>query len=195
MEEKNGLQTTDEALTEETNTKSRKRPAQKPKSDLFYNAFGLLIKIGWIALSIFLLLQFVLGIFKNQGTAMEPSFHDRDVILYSRLSGEYEAGDVVVFQGQNEKLRIGRIVGRSGDTVEIDEGGLKLNGYYQTELYTKGETVLFEGGTDFPLTLGMDEYFVLFDNRPQGGDSRVLGKIPVDAIKGRVVLTIRARDF
>ena len=176
--------------TEETQEQPKKR-----KSDLFYSAFGLLVKVGWIALSIFLILQFIVGVHKNHGVNMEPSLHDRDLVFYNRLKNSYEAGDVVVFKQQNGTLQVGRIVARSGDTVEIDEGSLKLNGYFQTEPYSKGETVQFEGTVTFPLRMGRDEYFILFDNRAQGGDSRTMGKISADEIKGHVILTMRARDF
>ena len=170
-------------------------PSKKRKSDLFYDAYGLLVKIGWIALSLFLLLQFVVGVHTNSGVQMEPSFHDRDVVFYFRLASDYEAGDVVVFKGQNGSTLVGRIVAKSGDTVDISDGGLKLNGYFQTEPYAKGETVLFENGVAFPVTLREDEYFILFDNRSQGGDGRVIGKVSSGDIKGHVVLTVRARDF
>ena len=90
---------------------------------------------------------------------------------------------------------LGRVVAKGGDEVDIDENGLRVNGYYQAEPYRNGDTVLFEGGTGLPVTLRAGEYFVLCDDRSQGGDSRNFGPISADRILGRVMLTIRQRDF
>ncbi len=169
--------------------------ATKKRSDLFYSGINLLLKIGWIILGIFIILQFVVGIHVNSGVNMEPLMHDHDVVFYSRLSNSYEVGNIVVFNGLDNKTEIGRIVAKGGDIVDITEEGLKINGYFQTEPYAKGTTDLFENSVRFPVNLAKDEYFILFDNRNQGGDSRIIGKISADNIKGHVFFMMRANDF
>lgn len=136
-----------------------------------------------------------IGVTVNKGVGMMPSFHDRDVVLYYRLSHDFQADDVVVYEGQNGELLLGRVVARAGDTIDITEDGVKVNGYHRQEEHTIGETVLFENGLNFPVTLAERQYVILCDNRTESMDSRTLGIITADQIKGHVMLLIRQRDF
>jgi signal peptidase I len=156
---------------------------------------ALLLRVGWIAFVFAVLLLVVCGITVNNGNRMAPSFHDRDVVIYYRLARDIEAGEVVVYQAENGRLLVGRVIAAAGDAVDIDEKGVRINGYYQAELYARGDTVLFEGGTALPVTLGTGEYFILCDDRSQSSDSRTFGPVPESRIKGRVMLMIRQRDF
>ena len=176
---------------------AKKGPANKKskKSSLLSDLIALLLRIGWIALILSILMLVVCGITVNNGNRMEPAFHDRDVVIFYRLDKDIKAGEVVAFRGSNGQILLGRVVAKGGDTVDIDTSGLKINGYYQTESYKKGETVLFEGGVSLPVKLRQGEFFVLCDNRSQGGDSRTFGPISEERILGRVMVSIRLRDF
>ena len=55
--------------------------------------------------------------------------------------------------------------------------------------------MLEEGGIDLPVTLGPDEYFILADSRQGGMDSRYLGPIAKDEIKGTVITVIRRNNI
>lgn len=177
---------------------TRKQQAdKKPKKggSLLSDLIALLLRIGWIALILSILMLVVCGITVNKGNRMEPAFHDRDVVIFYRLDKDIKAGEVVAYRGSNGQILLGRVVAKGGDTVDIDEGGLKINGYYQTESYRKGDTVLFEGGVSLPVRLRQGEFFVLCDNRSQGGDSRTFGPVGEERILGRVMVSIRLRDF
>ena len=185
-----------ETVTQDISEEKAPSPdSPKKRSALFYSGLNLLLKIGWIVFGIFIILQFVVGIHINSGINMESLLHDRDVVFYNRLSKNYENGSIVVFKGLNGKNEVGRIVAQNGDIVDITEEGLKINGYFQTEPYVKGTTVLFDNSISFPVSLKQDEYFILFDNRSQGGDSRIIGKVSFNDIKGHVFFMIRTRDF
>ena len=168
---------------------------QKAGSGLFADLAALLLRIGWISFIFAILLLVVCGVMVNNGNRMAPAFHDRDVVIFYRLAKDIQAGDVVVFRGENNQMLVGRVVAKAGDTVDITSKGLQINGYYQAESYVRSETVLFEGGVSLPVTLRPGEYFILYDDRSQGGDSRYFGPIPSDRICGRVMLSIRQRDF
>ena len=74
--------------------------------------------------------------------------------------------DVVILTAGDQRI-IKRIVAVPGDTIQIRDGHVYVNGDIADELYTEF------GGTAYePLTLGEDEYFVLGDNREQSKDSR-----------------------
>ena len=153
------------------------------------------LRLGWIAFILAILLLVVCGVTVNSGERMAPAFHDRDIVVFYRLAKDISAGEVVVFRGENDRLLVGRVVAKGGDTVDIDENGLKINGYYQTEPYRRGDTVLFEGGAAFPVKLRTGEFFILCDDRSDGSDSRTFGPVSSDRILGRVMLSIRQRDF
>jgi signal peptidase I len=172
-----------------------KKAKKAPKSGVLADLAALLLRIGWIAFIFAVLLLVVCGVTVNRGQRMEPAFHDRDVVIYYRLAKDIQAGEVVVFRGENDVPLLGRVVAKGGDTVDIDANGLKINGYYQTEPYRNGTTVLFEGGAALPVTLRPGEFFILCDNRAESSDSRVYGPISADRVLGRVMLSIRQRDF
>ena len=168
---------------------------EKKGNGLLADLIALLLRVGWISLILAVLLLVICGITVNSGNRMAPAFHDRDVVIFYRLARDIQAGEVVVYRGPNGQSLLGRVVAKGGDEVDIDENGLRVNGYYQAEPYRNCDTVLFEGGTGLPVTLRAGEYFVLCDDRSQGGDSRNFGPISADRILGRVMLTIRQRDF
>lgn len=111
------------------------------------------------------------------GQAMEPSVGSGDQVLVNRfiysLSAP-KAGDVVVFKPNgnvNSHYYMRRVIGTPGDTVEIKEGFIYING----ELFETGignEQMDFAGIAQEELTLGKDEFFVLGDNRNLSEDSR-----------------------
>lgn len=177
--------------------KSGKKSKKKKsgKNSLLLDLLSFIIRIGWILLFLVVLLQVVCGITVNRGERMSPMFNDRDIVVYYRLDKSVNAREVIVFEDDSGNVLLGRVVAKTGDTVDIDERGLKINGYYQTEKYAHGDTVLFEGGIAFPLTLGEEEYFVLCDDRSNSLDSRTLGPVPFARMLGRVMLQIRQRDF
>ena len=87
-----------------------------------------------------------------------------------------------------------RVIGAPGDTVEIsDERGLTVNGNAMIESNIFYPTRPYEGFTEYPVTLGEGEYFVLADFRNGGADSRVFGPVRLEEIQG-IVITIMRRN-
>ena len=175
--------------------KTKKSKKKTNDSTLIYDLIGLLIRIAWILLLILAAYVFLVGLTVQHGETMEPSFHNGDLVAYYKLGHDYDTGDVVVYKGKDGDRQLGRIIAKPGDEVEITEDGVKVNGYYQNEKYASEELLLFSRGPDYPLTLSSDEYFILFDVREEGEDSRLLGAIREKEISGRVMLSIRKRDF
>ena len=88
-----------------------------------------------------------------------------------------------------------RVVAVEGDTVDITEDGLEVNGYLQQENLIYEKTRRYEEGIDFPVTLKANEVFVLGDARENATDSRVYGVVNIEETKGKVMLIIRKRGF
>ena len=107
----------------------------------------------------------------------------------SSMKPVLESGDVVVFEREGQQPGIKRIIGLPGETVQIKNGSVYING----ELL-KAENGLAEatiaGVAEYPVELGDDEYFLLGDNRESSEDSRFsgIGNIKRENLIGRVWL-------
>ena len=145
-----------------------------------------------VFLTIFFFLFF--GIHTVNGEDMEPRLSDGDLLLYFRLDPDYLAREVVVYEAGG-RARVGRIIARPGDEVEIASNEVKINGYITAEEDIYHDTPDYDGRVSYPLVLGDDEYFILADYREGARDSRVYGAIPKDAVKGKVITAIRSSGF
>lgn len=154
-----------------------------------------------------ILYLFVLSPNQVDGTSMVPNFQNGQFYFANRivqwlngteigkvLGFEYKRGDVVVLQVPGYPQFIKRIVGVPGDTIGIFDGRVFINGqevseqYLDPALYTNGGDFLEDGGE--VRTIPEGSYFVMGDNRPVSYDSRFLGYIRNDWLKGRVFLIV-----
>ena len=126
----------------------------------------------------------------NVGASMEKELAHNQKVLVNRTSYFLFApttGDVVVFkQGSNEHLYIKRVVAVPGDTVQILDGQLYVNGAIVKDGHDK---IADPGIAEDKITLGEQEYFVMGDNRAISMDSRLseIGTVPADRILGKVL--------
>ncbi|MFA5335240.1 MAG: signal peptidase I [Candidatus Omnitrophota bacterium] len=119
-----------------------------------------------------------------------------------RLPGlrEPKIGEIVVFKSPDDpkKSFIKRFVATGGDTVEIKNGKLLVNGaavedppaFRRVYYYNRGDYGL-EGK---PVTVPKDYYFVLGDNSASSKDSRYWGFVPRSYLIGKAVLVILPFD-
>lgn len=144
-----------------------------------------------LALSIFFLLRFTIDTVIVLGISMEPSFYSGQRILVSKVAyriHEPERGDVIVFTPSNSEKGefIKRIIALPGDTVEVKEGVVSLNGIELTEPYIKNPPA-------YPLEkqkIPANKYFVLGDNRNRSNDSHNGWVVPRQNIIGKAWVTI-----
>lgn len=142
-------------------------------------------------LAIILLLTRVLfGLAKVEGCSMYPQYHEGDLVVFSRVSGSPERGDVILVKVPDGQTLIKRVIGLPGEEVYIDgrTGTVLINGKELEEEYGPTEP---EGYLAYPVVLGEGEYFVLGDNRGNSMDSRYYGPIGKSQIKGEVWVTLR----
>ena len=169
--------------------------------------FPLLKEISWIIeIAIVLMMAFVLVYFIGMrtsvvGQSMSETLENGDQILVNRFMYKVigpKANDVIVFlPNGNEKSHyyVKRVIGVPGDTVQIKNGRIYVNG---TEFTEKVDVASIEdaGLAADAVTLGDDEYFVLGDNRNNSEDSRYanIGNIKREYIIGKAWFVISTGD-
>ena len=135
----------------------------------------------------------------NEGDAMSPTINDGQLLVVSKTSYSAKRGipdrDKLVILEKNAKNAqnvskdniIARVAGLPGETVEIKDGKIYIDGdEYVTENGIKGS----DG--DLKVKLTKDEVFLLCDNRDKYIDSRneKLGPVDMKDIKGNVLFCI-----
>jgi len=150
-----------------------------------------------LAIVVFILLQTTVQSFIVDGYSMEDSFHDgqrliivKDAIAYAFYEPKW--GDVAVFHppGNRQEDYIKRIIGLPGDTIEVKEGAVYINGTELDEPYVKDPPAY----TLDPIKVPENKYFVLGDNRNNSNDSHNGWMVPRQNILGRAWLSIWTPD-
>jgi len=161
-------------------------PAHSLRHEIRVWTRDLLIAIGLALVIIVFLYQPV----KVEGTSMAPLLSDQERIFINKFVYRFEPisrGDVVVFWYPLDRSKsfIKRVIGLPGETVEIRQGALLVNGVATPEPYVPPQ---YEDLSDFgPVRVPADSYFVMGDHRISSNDSRVFGPVSSRFIYGRAV--------
>lgn len=141
-----------------------------------------------IAVIVVALFSYILWPMRVKGHSMEPGLSEGNFILVSKISCVFQPlkmGDLVVAELDEEGKRIKivkRIIGVAGDHVVIKDGQVLINSQVLLEPYAISETL---GVID--LFVPKDAYFLLGDHREVSKDSRVIGCVFSENIKGKVI--------
>lgn len=151
------------------------------------------IRLGWltwiligIVLVGVLLRLFILKPYIIPSASMEPGIAPGDRILVNQFMYRYWApsrGDIVVFAYPRDPNRtfVKRVIALEGETVELRDNQVFVNGQLVKEPYLKpGDYPPFG-----PEAIPKDNIFVLGDNRRQSGDSREWGLLPRNYLIGK----------
>ena len=141
-----------------------------------------------LALIIALVIRWQLvEVYRVEGTSMEATLHSGERVLVNKFTYRYvrgpKPGDIVVFQYPKEPDRdfIKRVVAVAGDSVEIREGKVYVNG----QLFSEAPSVrLSEEDSPAEVTVPPDSVWVLGDNRNNSEDSRWFGPVSLAYIRG-----------
>ncbi len=131
------------------------------------------------------------------GDSMYPCLNDGDSLIVNKLSYRFkepERFDVIVFpfSATQRIYYVKRIIGLPGETVEIREGVILINGHVLPYKYNR-DPINNPGVAGTEIKLGEREFFVLGDNVEASIDSRSseVGNIYRDQIIGKVFLRVR----
>jgi signal peptidase I len=124
-----------------------------------------------------------------EGSSMQPTLYDNNIVIMDKHIKEIKHGDVVIFDANpiDDRYYIKRIIGLPGEYVKIKDGNVYVNNIKIAESYLKSGTLT---EPDMSVIVPENEYFVLGDNREVSEDSRFIGTIPAEKIKGLVYFKV-----
>lgn len=150
-----------------------------------------------------LIVNFVIQRTIVDGPSMEPTLQDKDNLWVEKISpklGSFKVGSIVTIDVP-EEIRslynreknpiIKRVIALSGDTVEIKDGKVYVNGVAKVENYITGNSTEPTGKPEFSkLTVPQGSIYVLGDNRGNSTDSRIIGPIQKKWVIGKVFIRL-----
>ena len=142
-----------------------------------------------IILTVVIIRLYIITPVRVQGTSMDTTLKQGEILLLEKYDKNYERFDIVVIKEGNERI-IKRIIGMPGESIKIIDGIIYINGEKIEDEYASSVT------NDFSLekfeleTIPENTYFVLGDNRIVSKDSRILGPIKKENIQGKAIYRI-----
>ncbi len=161
----------------------------------------LIIYIIAIVFSVYFFPKYVVQRTVVDGNSMLNTLHDKEHLIMEKVSYRFhdpKRFDIAVFYPygrEDGRHYVKRIIGLPGETIQIKDSDIYINGTLLYEDYGK-EPMIFSGIATEPLTLSEDEFFVLGDNRNESYDSRYaeIGPVNRKNLCGRIVFRIYPFD-
>ena len=145
----------------------------------------------YLPFSIFVLIIICVRIFvcspiNVNGKSMSTTLSDGDIMLLNKigLKDGIKRFDIVVVKSDGNYL-IKRVIGLPNEILSYEDEKLYINGKVVEDKYNLNIT-----GDIEPIKMGVDEYYVMGDNRNISKDSRMIGTIKKDKILGKTNFVI-----
>lgn len=148
-----------------------------------------------LTILMFVVIRFAVQNFNIEGTSMEPSLHNQELILVDKWTYLFRPparGDVIVFIAppQPSQDYIKRVIGIPGDTITIQNTTIIVDHVILNETYVdpNNQGNIYDYKNIHDMVVPPNKYFVLGDNRRGSSDSRDWGFVPKKNIIGRAAL-------
>ncbi|MCI2242239.1 signal peptidase I [Adlercreutzia faecimuris] len=158
----------------------------------------ILVMIGLVVALSWGLRTFVFQAYEIPSGSMEETIMTGDMVFSEKVTyyfNEPEPGDIVTFQDPEipSRILIKRVIATGGQTVDLVDGKVVVDGVPLYEPYTDGEpsyplTPVYGKAISYPFTVPEGQLWVMGDNRTNSQDSRYFGPIGEDTVTGRAVL-------
>ena len=163
---------------------------EEKERGVLHEILSFLIYVAVVVGATFLIIHFVGQRTYVSGSSMENTLSDGDNLIVDKITYRFsdpQRFDIIVFPFRYEDhvYYIKRIIGLPGETVQISEGKILIDGEEMTEdIYVSD--IEYAGEAEQPVKLGDDEYFVIGDNHAASDDSRLpgIGAVSRDEIYG-----------
>lgn len=153
--------------------------------------------IGTMLIILIIIRSFLFTTISVNGDSMYPTFENKDRVIVSKIS-DIEHSDMVVFDAPDADAQyIKRVIGLPGDSIEMKDDTLYINGKEVEEPYLEenkkavNPDILTDDFTVAEITgetkVPEGMLFVMGDNRVVSKDSRVFGFISQDSLIGEAV--------
>ena len=154
-----------------------KNQEEQPEKSKVREAVDFIVYLLVVAGCCLLFIKFVAVRSVVIGHSMNPLLHDKDNLIVEKVSYYFRDParfDIIVFRipGDSKEHFIKRIIGLPGETVQIKDGAVYINGELLSEDIYGKDPIRLGYTASQPVTLGEDEYFVMGDNRNNSKDSR-----------------------
>lgn len=180
-----------------------------PPEESFGHVLGDILQTLVLAIIFFLLIRNVVQNFRIEGISMEPNFHDGQFLFINRWAycpgvhldvspldfhfsrtrclWQPQRGDVIVFRYPRDPSKdyIKRVIGLPGESVEVRNGEVFINGQALPEPFQPNPGTYSSPATVVPA----GQVYVMGDNRNNSSDSHLWGPLPEDDIVGRAWLS------
>lgn len=173
---------------------------EEKKPGMIREILGFLVYVAVVVGITFFIITFIGQRTYVSGSSMESTLSHGDNLIVDKITYRFadpKRYDIIVFPFRYEEntYYIKRIIGLPGETIQIQDGSIYIDGEILKESYGR-EVMKSAGLAAEPIELGEDEYFVLGDNRNDSTDSREpnVGVIHRDEIIGRAWVRIWPLD-
>ena len=140
-----------------------------------------------ILIVVIIIKLYVVAPIRVNGPSMNDTLKNKDIMILDEISYRFQKikrFDIVVIHFEDEYL-IKRVIALPGETLEYKNDKLYINGKYVKEDFSHKKTDDIE-----KIKIPNNKYFVMGDNRTNSTDSRIIGFIDRDNIRGKTSLTL-----